>query len=212
MKLAARLPRKRLEILLSQLEGFTEPSARYEQYEITDSVAATMTFTAATHGDIEDRIVYDLGCGPGRLAIAAALLGARRVIGVDIDSKVLKVAERNAHKVGVQDQIEFVSQDVKTLIGRADTVLMNAPFGVQQIHADRPFLQKALEIGTVVYSLHKASEGGRQFIAQFVSQLDGRISFVQELEMVLPATMGFHEKRKHIINVDFYRIEKMGTD
>ncbi len=206
--MSVRLPRKRLEIMLSQLSGFSAPSPNREQYEISDTVAATMLFTAATHGDIENRLIFDLGCGPGRLAIGAALLGARQVIAVDIDSKVLNVAEQNAVQLGVQERIEFIAQDIETITAKADTVLMNAPFGVQQVHADRPFLQKALEIGTIIYSLHKASEGGRKFITRFVSELGGRISFVQEMTMALPATMRFHEKKRHNIRVDFYRIEK----
>lgn len=203
-----RLPRKQLEIILSQLRGFPDPNASKEQYEISDTVAATMLFSAASSGDIENRRVYDLGCGPGRLAIGAALLGAEHVTAVDIDSKVLNVAEQNAVQLGVRKRIEFVSQDIETITARADTVLMNAPFGVQQDHADRPFLRKALEIGNVVYSLHKASEGGRKFIARYVSEFGGRISFIQEMVMALPATMHFHEKKRHKIKVDFYRIEK----
>jgi len=204
--MSTRLPRKRLEILLSQLQGFPEPSADKEQYEISDSVAATMVFTAASHGDIEDKQVFDLGCGPGRLAIGAALLGACTVTGVDIDSKVLNVAEQNAVQLGVQNCIKFVEQDIETITANVDTVLMNAPFGVQRVHADQPFLRKALEIGKVIYSLHLASEGGRQFITRFVSELGGQVSFIQEMTMALPATMHFHEKKKHIIKVDFYRI------
>jgi putative methylase len=206
--MSTRLPRKQVEILLSQLEGFPSPSPGKEQYEVTDTVAATMVFTAATYGDIEDRSVYDLGCGPGRLAIGAALLGAREVVGVDIDSKVLNVAEQNAVQVGVQERIKFVAQDIETITAQADTVIMNAPFGVQRVHADQPFLQKALEIGKVIYSLHKASSGGRKFITGFVSDHGGRVSFVQEMSMRLPPTMHFHEKKRHIIQVDFYRIEK----
>ncbi|MFX1577485.1 MAG: METTL5 family protein [Promethearchaeota archaeon] len=207
--MSARLPRKQLEILLSQLKGFPEPRPSMEQYEVTDSVAATMVFTAAIRGDIEDRCVYDLGCGPGRLAIGAALLGARQVVGVDIDTKVLNVAIQNAVQVGVQERIEFVSQDIETLTVQTDTVLMNAPFGVQRVHADQPFLQKALEIGKVIYSLHKATKGGREFITEFVSERGGRIAFVQEMSMALPPTMNFHEKKRHIIQVDFYCIEKL---
>ena len=204
--MAVRLPRKRLEILLSQLEGFPDPTPCREQYEVSDSVAATMVFTAATYGDIANRRVFDLGCGPGRLAIGAALLGAASVVAVDIDSKVLNVAERNAVQLGVQNCIKFVEQDIEMISAQTDTVLMNAPFGVQRVHADQPFLRKALEIGNVIYSLHLASEGGRQFITRFVSELGGQVSFIQEMTMALPATMHFHEKTKHIIKVDFYRI------
>jgi len=203
------MPRKHLEILLSKTSGFLEPSPKSEQYEVSDVVAATMVFTAATYGDIENRIIFDLGCGPGRLAIAAALLGAKHIYAVDIDTKVLKVAERNANKLGVKNKIEFVTQDVETLTGKADTVLMNAPFGVQQPHADQPFLKKALEISNVVYSIHKSSEGVRRFITKFVSEIGGCISFIQKMKMALPITMQFHKKRRHIIEIDFYRIEKM---
>jgi len=194
--------------MLSQLEGFPSPSPRYEQYEVSDVVAATLVFIAATKDDIVGRVIYDLGCGPGRLAIGAALMGARHVIGVDIDTKALKIAMRNAHKLGVNSRIEFLAQDVETLCGKADTVLMNAPFGVQRRHADRPFLRKALEIGEVIYSLHKATEGGRLFITRFVDQHGGRITFTQRMVMALPATMSFHAKRRHTILVDLYRIEK----
>jgi putative methylase len=205
--MVVRLPRKHLEILLSQLEGFPAPVASREQYEVTDRVAATMVFTAASYGDIEHRSVYDLGCGPGRLAIGAALLGAYSVVAVDIDSKVLNVAEQNAVQLGVQNCIKFVEHDIEMITAQADTVLMNAPFGVQRVHADQPFLRKALEIGNVIYSLHKASKGGRQFITRFVSELGGQVSFIQEMTMALPATMHFHEKKKHVITVDFYRIK-----
>ena len=208
--MSTKLPRKKLEILLSQTEGFPSPSPTMEQYEISDEVATTVVFTAATYGDIENRTIFDLGCGPGRLALGAALLGAQHVIAVDIDTKVLKVAANNAHKLGVQDRIKFIAQNIETLTGKVDTVLMNAPFGVQKAHADRSFLQKALELGNVVYSLHKATKGGRTFIAQFISQLGGRITSIQEMKMALPATMKFHEKKRHIINVDFYRIQKIG--
>ncbi|MFX1300663.1 MAG: METTL5 family protein, partial [Promethearchaeota archaeon] len=136
--MSVRLPRKRLEILLSQIRSFPEPCPSSEQYQISDIVAATMLFTAATYGDIENQLVYDLGCGPGRLAIGAALLGARHVVGIDIDSKVLNVAEQNAVQLGVKERIEFVAQDIKAITAQADTVLMNAPFGVQRVHADQP--------------------------------------------------------------------------
>jgi predicted nicotinamide N-methyase len=44
---------------------------------------------------VRDKVVLDLGCGGGVVAIAAALAGAKRVIANDIDPVALTVAERN---------------------------------------------------------------------------------------------------------------------
>lgn len=49
--------------------------------------------------------VLDVGCGSGILAITAALLGANKIIGCDIDEVAVKVAGENAALNGVQDQI-----------------------------------------------------------------------------------------------------------
>ncbi len=46
--------------------------------------------------DVKDKIVIDYGCGSGILAIAAALLGAKKVIGVDTDPQALKATQENA--------------------------------------------------------------------------------------------------------------------
>jgi precorrin-6B methylase 2 len=51
--------------------------------------------------------VYDLGCGDGRIVIAAARLGARAV-GVDIDLQRIKECDWNAKRAGVQDRVQFV--------------------------------------------------------------------------------------------------------
>jgi len=48
----------------------------------------------------------DYGCGSGILAIAAALLGARRVLAVDDDPQALAATERNAAANGVADRVE----------------------------------------------------------------------------------------------------------
>lgn len=52
--------------------------------------------------DIKDKFVIDYGCGSGILAIAAALLGAKKVIGVDTDPQALEATQANAERNGVQ--------------------------------------------------------------------------------------------------------------
>ena len=48
--------------------------------------------------DVKDKIIIDYGCGSGILAIAAALLGAKKVIGVDIDPQALEATQANAER------------------------------------------------------------------------------------------------------------------
>jgi ribosomal protein L11 methyltransferase len=52
--------------------------------------------------DIKGKYVIDYGCGSGILAIAAALLGAERVIGVDTDPQALEATRANAARNGVE--------------------------------------------------------------------------------------------------------------
>ena len=60
--------------------------------------------------------VLDVGCGSGILAITAALLGANRIIGCDIDEVAVKVAGENAALNGVQDRIAFHQGDLTSQV------------------------------------------------------------------------------------------------
>ena len=56
-------------------------------------------------------VVYDLGSGDGRIAIAAAQKGAR-AIGIDIDPQRIREANENAQKAGVTDKVKFLNEDL----------------------------------------------------------------------------------------------------
>lgn len=51
--------------------------------------------------------VFDVGCGSGILSVAAAKLGAGRILGVDIDREADRATRENSALNGVSDQIEF---------------------------------------------------------------------------------------------------------
>src|SRR5678816_4812636 len=53
-----------------------------------------------------DDIVYDLGCGDGRIVIAAAKDRGARGVGIDIDPERIDEARANARAAGVTDRVQ----------------------------------------------------------------------------------------------------------
>jgi putative methylase len=139
------------------------------------------------------------------LAIGAALLGAREVIGVDVDEVALEVAARNAREAGAE--VEWVKVEVDKFDAKnIDTVIQNPPFGVRRRGADMKFLRKALELAKRVYTLHKATPQNRKFIAARVEEMGGRITDRVELEFHIPRQFEFHTRDAYRFKVDLYRI------
>lgn len=60
--------------------------------------------------------VLDVGCGSGILAITAALLGAKTIVGCDIDEVAVKVAGENAALNHVEDRIAFHKGDLTSQV------------------------------------------------------------------------------------------------
>ncbi len=69
--------------------------------------------------------VLDVGTGSGILAVAAALLGATKVIGCDIDPQSCTTAKENAEVNGVGDRVTITGESLETLPGRFDLVIAN---------------------------------------------------------------------------------------
>ena len=70
--------------------------------------------------------VVDYGCGSGILAVAAAALGARRVLAVDIDPQALEATAANARINGVSDRVSAVAADTAALDAEAGASLVVA--------------------------------------------------------------------------------------
>ncbi len=69
--------------------------------------------------------VLDYGCGSGILAIAAAKLGAGRVIGTDIDPQAIAASRDNAHRNGVRAQFALPDEPLIREAGPFDVVVAN---------------------------------------------------------------------------------------
>jgi len=197
------LRKKRLEILLSKLKSPQSPKMDLEQYSIPANLAAEMLYVASSiYNDIYGKSVLDLGTGAGRLAIGARLLGAKRVAGVDVDPSAIAIARSNGVDAGVN--IEWIIADIEAIRGSFDTVIMNPPFGTRMRHKDRVFLSKALDVGKVVYSLHKRST--RRYLLDFIASRDGIVHGLLEFDLEIPHMFNFHEEEKYPVEVDLYRI------
>ena len=216
-----------MERFLSQVASQPNPKVHLEQYTVSEQIAANMLYVAAyANDDIVGKSVLDLGCGTGRLALGALFVGAKDVVGVDIDRLAIQTAKENSKKNCLADAVQWVLGDLSVVVGRFNTVLQNPPFGVQAREADRAFLVKALEVGNCVYSLHshpevdarliKQLKAGQEFLQvpaspfleKFIAKYGGSVKVVYALLMTIPRMFDFHTKLKHDFVIDMYVIKK----
>jgi SAM-dependent methyltransferase len=99
-----------------------------------------------------DSIVYDLGCGDGRVVIAAAKIYGARGVGIDIDPDLIDKAREKALEAGVEDLVDFRVGDI------FETSLTEATMVYVFLFPDsnrllRPYLEKQLRKGTTVAAL-----------------------------------------------------------
>jgi len=209
---------RKLEMALEKIEGFETPNIHYEQYKTPAVVAAPFLHMAFMNGEIEGKTVYDLGCGTGMLSIGAVLLGAKEVIGFDADQNAIADAEKNARRMAekieekeINESVRFILSDVADIskmiesgtLKRADTVIMNPPFGAQEKGNDRPFLDAAIAAGNIVYSIH--NKGSRAFIEKYIKPAVITDCFITDFP--IRKTYDFHKKEIQSIDVEIYRID-----
>lgn len=94
------------------------PEVRYEPTPM-DVVHQMLRLADVRAADV----VYDLGCGDGRIVIAAARAGARGVC-VDIDPQRIAEARENARAAGVLERMEFRNEDLRRTDLRDASVVM----------------------------------------------------------------------------------------
>lgn len=156
-------------------------------------------------GDIAGLKILDPGCGTGVLSCGAKLLGAEFVQGVDIDKSAVEIAVKNAESLGLD--IEFTASDISSFdCGHFDTVVMNPPFGAQNAHADRPFIDAALRCSDVVYSVF--NKGTLPFLKAYTKNT-AEITDVFACSYPIKNTFSHHTKDCVYIDVEIVRMEKL---
>ncbi len=126
--------------------GLRRPDVHYEP-TAPDVVQVMLRLANVKAGDI----VYDLGCGDGRIVIAAVRQFDARGVCVDIDPERIADSQENARAAGVADRIQFLNQDLfKTDISSATVVML---FLSRELNLKlRPKLLKELSPGTRIVS------------------------------------------------------------
>jgi SAM-dependent methyltransferase len=85
------------------------PDVRYEPSS-EEAVMLMLKLAGVKKGDV----VYDLGCGDGRIVIAAAKHFGARGVGIDIDPQRIEESVANARKAGVSHLVKFRNEDLFT--------------------------------------------------------------------------------------------------
>ncbi|MSQ97287.1 MAG: methyltransferase domain-containing protein [Gemmataceae bacterium] len=100
-----------------------------------------------------DDVVYDIGCGDGRLVIQAVKdFGAKKGVGIDIDPELVKKCWANAKKDGVTAKVEFSTQNALEIKSFADASVVLLYVGEDLNLKLKPVLQKTLKTGSRVVS------------------------------------------------------------
>jgi ubiquinone/menaquinone biosynthesis C-methylase UbiE len=96
-------------------------------------------------------IVYDLGCGDGRIVITAVKDFGATGVGIDIDPQRIQEATANAQAAGVADRVKFIEQDLfQADISKATVVTLYLLSGINL--KLRPKLLSELKPGTRIVS------------------------------------------------------------
>ncbi len=102
-------------------------------------------------------VIYDLGCGDGRIVITAAREYGARGVGIDIDPQRIAEANANAEAEGVQDLVTFIEQDAMTVDVSDATVVTLYLLSSSNLKL-RPLLTEQLAPGARIVS-HAFSMG-----------------------------------------------------
>ena len=120
-------------------------------------------------------VVYDLGCGDGRIVITAAKKYGARGVGIDLNPERIKEANENLKKAGVGDRVKFMVGDLfESNFSEATVVTL---YLLPQVNAAlRPQLWRQLKVGTRVVS--HAFDMGPEWPPERTETVDGRTVYM----------------------------------
>ena len=221
-------------MILENVPQHPNPKVGLEQYSTPATIAADLIWNAYGLGDIRDMSVLDLGCGTGIFAIASSLMGASHSLGVDIDDESIALAKITQNSISKQDDIDinntnFIVGDINSFnsisdlfncndyeninnnhmsINKFDTLIQNPPFGSQEKgkrHADRKFMDFAVNSAEVIYSFHMKST--EEFVIDYYRDLGADVTHKLVYKFPIPKIYDFHSEESRDVKVVVLRVE-----
>ncbi|MBO0699775.1 MAG: methyltransferase domain-containing protein [Zavarzinella sp.] len=127
-----------------------EPTIRVPYVPTPQSVVEQMLKLG---GVKEGDVVYDLGCGDGRIVVSAVKgFKAKRAVGVDIDPERIKESKQNAKDAKVEGQVEFREGDVLKMTDVSDATVVCLYLFPEVNERLKPMLQRTLKPGSRIVS------------------------------------------------------------
>jgi SAM-dependent methyltransferase len=137
-----------------QLELYEGSHGRDDAEDLAPFVATPMLVVEKMleMADLDgDDVLYDLGCGDGRIVITAAKKYGARGVGIDLSLERIEESRTNAKEAGVENLVEFRREDAtKSDISQATVVTIYLLTESNELL--RPILEKQLKPGTLVIS------------------------------------------------------------
>ncbi len=201
---------RHLAMRLSSLTPHPCQSVELEQYPTEGNLAAAWLTKIDLGDGFAGKHILDLGAGNGVLGIGAAFLGAQHVTMVECDSDVVDVLQNNVKEVEGVSMCTILKARIDgsalALEQPVDMVVMNPPWGVQTLRADRVFFETifAMEI-PLIHFIHSIDA---EHLMSLAHENGYDLHSIYQDDFRLPAAYAHHSKQKASTRIRCYRLEK----
>ncbi|RPJ84939.1 MAG: methyltransferase domain-containing protein [Acidobacteria bacterium] len=142
------------DVVGAQSQTIPEPASLAPYVPTPDDVVDRLLQLASV---TKDDVVYDLGCGDGRIVVTAAKKYGARGVGVDIDPQRIAESNANAKQAGVEKLVSFKLEDAMKVDVSQATVVTLYLLSASNLKL-RPILTRQLKPGARIVS-HAFSMG-----------------------------------------------------
>ena len=157
-----------------ELELYDGSHGRVDQVDLAPYVPTPMPVVEKMleMGEVDKNdIVYDLGCGDGRIVIMAAEKYGARGVGIDLDPRRVSESQLAAAEAEVEQLVEFRMEDA-TKSDFSDATIVTLYLLTESNRLLRPELERQLKPGTYVISHNYPIPGWEDKEIEFVTIMD----------------------------------------